>query len=261
MPTTGSAKFPYPNSSAVPDVPADVLLLAQRIDKMSSGWTVCADATARAALVTNGDAYEGLHVYQIDTKVVYAYQSSAWVNVGVQPEATPVVPASVSGTGAVLSSGGLITCTATPTLNVITAFPADYRDFRIRIFISAKSATGDLIMRLRTGGSDSSASYLNLATYGNGSSTTTSGLGVTNAFVVDIGTGSGRTLSLIEIVNPNVATPSIMSAQIVGANATFRSSLAAEHQVSTAYPDFTLTIDGTKTFTGTVQITGLNMMT
>lgn len=78
MPTTGSGKFPYPNSSAVPDVPADVLLLAQRIDKMSSGWTVCADATARAALVTNGDAYEGLHVYQIDTKVEYIYLSSVW---------------------------------------------------------------------------------------------------------------------------------------------------------------------------------------
>lgn len=79
MPTTGSGKFPYPNSSAVPDVPADVLLLAQRIDKVASGWTVCADATARAALVTNSDAYEGMHVYQLDTKVEYIYLSSAWV--------------------------------------------------------------------------------------------------------------------------------------------------------------------------------------
>lgn len=79
MPTTGSGKFPYPNSSAVPDVPADVLLLAQRMDLIASGWTVCADATARAALVTNGDAYEGLHVYQIDTKVEYIYLSLVWV--------------------------------------------------------------------------------------------------------------------------------------------------------------------------------------
>lgn len=78
MPTTGSGKFPYPNSSAIPDVPADVLLLAQRIATIASGFTLCADATARAALVTNSDAYEGLHVYQIDTKVEYLYTSSAW---------------------------------------------------------------------------------------------------------------------------------------------------------------------------------------
>jgi hypothetical protein len=81
MPDTGSGQFPYPNSSATPDVPADVLLLAQRIDLMASGWTLTATATTRAALVTNGDAYEGLRVYQIDTKATYIYQSAAWVTV------------------------------------------------------------------------------------------------------------------------------------------------------------------------------------
>jgi hypothetical protein len=78
MPEYGSGQWPYPNSSATPDVPADVLLLAQRIDLMSSGWTVTANATTRGALVTNGDAYEGLRVYQIDTGVAYRYTGSAW---------------------------------------------------------------------------------------------------------------------------------------------------------------------------------------
>jgi hypothetical protein len=79
MPTTGSGKWPYPNSSAVPDVPADILLLAQRIDLMSSGWTMTATTTTRTALVTNSNAYEGLTVYQIDTGATYRYTSSAWV--------------------------------------------------------------------------------------------------------------------------------------------------------------------------------------
>lgn len=79
MPTTGSGKWPYPNSSAVPDVPADILLLAQRIDLMSSGWTITANATTRAALVTNSNAYEGLRVFQIDTKTEYLYTSATWV--------------------------------------------------------------------------------------------------------------------------------------------------------------------------------------
>lgn len=79
MPTTGSSKMPYPNTSAVPDVPGDLLLLGQRIAKMAQGFTDAPDAAARAALVTNGDAFEGLRVYQIDTKATYVYESSAWV--------------------------------------------------------------------------------------------------------------------------------------------------------------------------------------
>jgi hypothetical protein len=78
MPDTGSGQWPYPNSSATPDVPADILLLAQRNALMSEGWTSTANATTRAALVTNGDAFEGLRVYQIDTGVTYKYLSSAW---------------------------------------------------------------------------------------------------------------------------------------------------------------------------------------
>jgi hypothetical protein len=78
MPDTGSGQWPYPNSSATPDVPADVLTLAQRIALMSEGWTVTANATTRAALVTDSNAFEGLHVYQIDTGMTYVYRSAAW---------------------------------------------------------------------------------------------------------------------------------------------------------------------------------------
>jgi hypothetical protein len=96
MPTTGSGLFPYPNASAVPDVPADILLLAQKIDLIASGWTLTPDATTRAALVTNGFAYEGLHVYQIDTKVLYIYQSSAWVAQGSSSSGSPTLSANIT---------------------------------------------------------------------------------------------------------------------------------------------------------------------
>jgi hypothetical protein len=80
MPTTGAGKFPYPNSSAAPDVPGDLLLLASRVDKIAgagTGWT--ADATTRAALVTATDAFEGMTVYQNDTGARWRYLSAAWV--------------------------------------------------------------------------------------------------------------------------------------------------------------------------------------
>lgn len=79
MPTTGSAQYPYPNASDVPDVAGDLLLLGQRLAKMNgAGLGYTANATTRAALVTDGDVFEGLFVFQADTGVVYKYTSSAW---------------------------------------------------------------------------------------------------------------------------------------------------------------------------------------
>lgn len=100
MPTTGSGQWPYPNSSATPDVPADVLALTTRIALMSEGFTSTASAATRAALVTNGDAFEGLHVYQIDTGVTYQYLSSAWVPMASGWISWATVPTNITvGTG------------------------------------------------------------------------------------------------------------------------------------------------------------------
>lgn len=79
MPTTGSAQYPYPNASDVPDVAGDLLLLGQRLAKMNGvGIGYTANATTRAALVTDGDVFEGFLVFQADTGVIYKYTSSAW---------------------------------------------------------------------------------------------------------------------------------------------------------------------------------------
>lgn len=128
MPTTGSGQFPYPNSSAAPDVPADILLLAQRNDLMSSGWTLTADATSRAALVTNGDAYEGLHVYQIDTGVLYIYQSLAWVAAASSSTGTPSLSANISNksgyTPNLEKNGNIVTLTFGVTNSATTGTAA-----------------------------------------------------------------------------------------------------------------------------------------
>jgi len=79
MPTTGPGKFPYPNSTTVPDVPADLLLLAQRTALMTgAGVGYVADATALAATITNGDAFTGWIVYQVAADAYVRYNGSAF---------------------------------------------------------------------------------------------------------------------------------------------------------------------------------------
>lgn len=79
MPFWGSGQWPYPNASDGPDVAGDLLKLGKRIDLISgAGIGYTATALTRAALVTNGDAFEGLVVEQIDTGVIYRYTSATW---------------------------------------------------------------------------------------------------------------------------------------------------------------------------------------
>jgi len=83
--TTGSAQYPYPGSTAVPDVPADILLLTQRLALMNgSGTGFVADATALAATITDGDAFTGWSVYHAAADCVVSYNGSAFKLVGTK---------------------------------------------------------------------------------------------------------------------------------------------------------------------------------
>jgi len=77
MPTTrGRLKLPIPVGGDAPAIPADFGSLADRINVVSgAGVVFVADATARAALVTNADVFNGLYVYQDDTKETWRYFS------------------------------------------------------------------------------------------------------------------------------------------------------------------------------------------
>lgn len=76
--TTGTFVLPYPNTSAAPDVPGDILTLAQattdEFDRRATTFRF-ADSTARAAetLMREGD-----RAYQLDTNIEYFYDGSSW---------------------------------------------------------------------------------------------------------------------------------------------------------------------------------------
>lgn len=75
----GNLQMPYLDSSDAPDIGGQALAQAQRLELISgAGVAFVADATARAALVTNGDAFNGLLVMQLDTYGLYLRKAGAW---------------------------------------------------------------------------------------------------------------------------------------------------------------------------------------
>lgn len=76
MPSTGLDKNPYPNTGDAPDGPGAFLAFAQRLSLLKgAGVAYCDTTAARNALVTNGDAYDGLHVYDAETGFDYIYKA------------------------------------------------------------------------------------------------------------------------------------------------------------------------------------------
>lgn len=79
MPTVDG--LPYPNSSATPDVPGDILLLVNAIARKNGGGIAYAtNAAGLTALVTDGLVKEGMLAFQLDTKQLWYRESASWTD-------------------------------------------------------------------------------------------------------------------------------------------------------------------------------------
>lgn len=259
MPTTGSGLFPYPNSSAVPDVPADILLLAQRVEKIASGWTVCADATARAALVTAGDAYEGLHVFQIDTRVLYEYLSTAWVRRSIYSGQIPVIP--TGSTGGSVGAKGAVTFSAQTSVTVAGMFTAEFDNYLCTLELTATSgAAGNVLGQLKSGGSATVTTN-----YAGGSAEVSSAgvhgvaAGPTSSFFVGrVGAATGYMNSTFTISGPFLARPTTLVGSGVDNSGTVRVGQGGVNTNSTSYDSLVFTLSTGGTMTGTFRVYGFN---
>lgn len=83
----GNLQMPYLDSPDAPDIGGQALAQAQRLELISgAGVALPADAAALAALVTNGDAFNGLLAEQLDIHRLQLREASAWFPVaGVMP--------------------------------------------------------------------------------------------------------------------------------------------------------------------------------
>lgn len=155
MLTFGNLKSPYLNSSDAPDIGGQGLAQAQRDELIhGAGPALVADATARGALVTNTDAFNGLIVVQLDTGEIFLRFGAAWIPLGtnrwvmkrvasqshtstgnwqtLDPDTVVLAP-----TGLFTEAAGTITCVVAGT-------------FRIRYRVQfAGNATGNRGIRLR----------------------------------------------------------------------------------------------------------------
>lgn len=123
MPDYGDPQYPYPNASDVPDGPAAFLSLVQRAALINgAGIASTANATTRAALVTNGDAFAGLVVLQVDTLEFWLYDGTDWLPFPRNPHGE------YTYSRASVASGTSATLNAAPTLAASTS-STDVADF------------------------------------------------------------------------------------------------------------------------------------
>jgi len=85
--TTGDYPMPYPNSSAVPDVPGDILLLAEAVDDALSGIVT---VPARRQLDTTNDS--GVFLIQHGVGKIVGNNTATITEVVTFPTAFAVVP-------------------------------------------------------------------------------------------------------------------------------------------------------------------------
>jgi len=77
--TSGSYPMPYPNSTAVPDVPGDVLLLAQEVDEQFTAIAGIRRYGNVAAINALASPRAHDRAVALDTGLEYRYSGSAWV--------------------------------------------------------------------------------------------------------------------------------------------------------------------------------------
>ena len=167
----------------------------------------------------------------------------------------------VSGTGVTVSADNDVVLTAAPE-PYITAFSADYRNYRIICQLTAFSGgAAGLTVRMASGttANTTAANYRNVgyeSGYG-GSIGTVGNNGSTAGWNVGRVDSSGQTSGFIMDIQSPFAT------EYTGYSSVFRDWAIAGYQsgylqVTTSYNSFNPRIGGTNTMTGTIQIYGYN---
>jgi|688.fasta_scaffold227241_2 hypothetical protein len=168
----------------------------------------------------------------------------------------------VSGTGVTVASDGSVTLTAAPD-PFITAFSADFRNYRIFTTITAfGGGSAAVVMRVASGTTPNTtaANYKNVGgetAYGGASVSVVTNNGASAFWNVGRVDGSLQFGSIItDVMNPFASTYSSF-------NSTFRDGGFSGYQdglvtVTTSYNGFNIRTNGTNTLTGTIDVFGFN---
>lgn len=233
----------------VPTYVAGEILTAADLNVTNSGIPVFADSTARdAAFGGTGEKTlaEGQYAYLESTNATQVYNGSSWIAVG--DTGLTLVQAETAFTSVVSFSANNV-------------FTSTYRNYKI--ILNTTDGAGSLTMKLRASGTDTSANYYGISTYGlsgNPFQSAFNALGTDEWYVCDMLTtidGSGN--GVIDILNPQAAFATTATAQFFGASGAsqYWYDMHAQQSDVTQFDGFTFLIT-TTAMTGTYTVYGYN---
>lgn len=234
--------------TTVPAFTAGQILTAAQQTNINTGIPVFADTTARdAAFGGTGEKVlaEGQFAYLENTNTTQYYDGSAWQSM----------------------AGGLALVQAETAFTSVVSFSANnvftsaYRSYRI--IFNATDGDGSITMKLRASGTDTTANYYTISTYGvsgNPFQSAFNALGTDEWYVSDMNStvdGSGN--GAIDVFNPQAAFATSATSQFLGASGgnPYWYNMYARQTDATQFDGFTFAITAAA-MTGTYTVYGYN---
>lgn len=234
--------------TTVPAFTAGQVLTAAQQNDINTGIPVFADSTARdAAFGGTGEKVlaEGQFAFLEDTNTTQFYDGAVWQPVGVTPGLTYITQATPS---------------AQTTISINNCFTSAYENYRIVMNVSAFAVTdGNIGLRLRVGGVDTSVNYQSQRLGGQGGTAfaSTNVLGTDEMYFGSVIQASPRMIITADIASPQIATPTSMTNQFGLRDATNGNNIIIAfgfQSDSTAFDGFSLI--STQNMTGTIRVYG-----
>jgi len=231
------------------DFVANQVLTAAQMDNVNCGIPVFATTTTRdAAFGGTGEKVlaEGQMAYIEASNITQYYDGATWQTLG--PSGMVLVQAETSFTTA-------------STFSANNVFTAAYRNYRI--VLNCTNGDGSITFKLRASGTDTSANYYGISTYGTASNPYQSAfnaLGTDELYMCDMqSTTDGSGVGIIDVLSPQAAFATVTQGNFYGSSAgnQFWYSHFGRQTDSTQFDGFTFLITTTG-MTGTYTVYGYN---
>ena len=209
---------------------------------MDQSVMVFAGTAARASAIPTPSA--GMVAYSTATQLEY-YDGAAWEPIGITPGLTYITQATPS---------------AQTTVSIDNCFTSTYENYRIVINLSAFAADGNLSLRMRVGGVDTSTNYVSQRLGATGATVFASAnpLGTDEMYIMSVISAEPRTGAVaFDMFAPQLATDTTCvthfgALDVINGNVLITTWNAQNS--NTAFDGFT--VIGTQNMTGTIRVYG-----
>ena len=214
---------------------------------MDQSVMVFGGSAARSSAIGTANFEEGMVSYLTDTDKVEAYNGTNWVSV-----------APTTSQGLTLINTTSFSGVSSQSINDV--FSSTYTNYQI-VFNYVGTSNGSLLLRMRVGGADATASNYARQFTLTTSTTFTGGRASSQSHYAITDTGGSRQTIITNVFNPNEAVVTTFRSfggfAFDSNSALYIMDTIGNHQLSTAYTGFTALVDA-GTMTGNIQVYGLN---